>query len=248
MTKLSVMLCACTLMLAGCMSTGQTRVVHHYTLGNPVATSASGHPASHAAQKTLKIARLSVPSWLAGTDMYYRLNYRHDGRLAAYGQSDWVAPPATLLEPLIQRTIAAAGGWRAVIGPRNPAMATPTCKSASTISARPSPPRSAAPASSTPRRRWWTTTVTASSRSSISTSKSPPRARMRRAEPGRWGRPAANWRHGCSGGCRHRKARAIDGVSVLECRRSECFPDGVAAVKYMWHLNLASIQCTREWR
>jgi cholesterol transport system auxiliary component len=72
--------------------------------------------------KILEVAQISVPEWLSGTAMYYRLDYRDDNQLAAYAQSDWIAPPAAMLEPILRRSLA-GGGWRAVIGPRNPATA-----------------------------------------------------------------------------------------------------------------------------
>src|SRR5690625_306219 len=117
------LLCASVLVLSGCMSTTQTRRVHHYALGAPVAASAGHRQAAAATRGVLKIPRISVPPWLAGTAMYYRLDYRGDGRLSAYGQSDWVAPPATLLEPLVQAALATGGRWRAVVGPHSSATA-----------------------------------------------------------------------------------------------------------------------------
>lgn len=123
MTKLYVVLGACALLLAGCMSNKSTRTLHHYTLGSPTSAVTGAHPVRNDEQRTLKIARFIVPTWLAGTDMYYRLSYRDDGRLAPYGYSDWAAPPATLLEPQVQHVLAAGGGWRAVLGPHNPAKA-----------------------------------------------------------------------------------------------------------------------------
>ncbi|HET7267651.1 MAG TPA: ABC-type transport auxiliary lipoprotein family protein [Oleiagrimonas sp.] len=123
MKMLYAMLCASALLLSGCMSTGQTRTVQHYALGAPVATPAGAHPAASGERDVLKVARVTVPPWLAGTDMYYRLDYRDGGQLSAYGQSDWAAPPATLLEPWVQAALSASGQWRAVVGPRNPATA-----------------------------------------------------------------------------------------------------------------------------
>lgn len=123
MKMLYAMLCAGALMLSGCMSTTQTQRVHHYALGAPVAASAGQQPAVSAKRGVLGISRVVVPPWLAGTAMHYRLDYRGDGRLAAYGQSDWAAPPATLLEPLVQAALATGGRWRAVVGPHSSATA-----------------------------------------------------------------------------------------------------------------------------
>lgn len=124
MTRICIAACACGLLLAGCMSSSKTTVTQHYTLGGSPAAAASVRPAARAANVTLQVARITVPSWLSGNAMYYRLDYHHDNQLAAYGYSDWVAPPATLLEPLIQHAITASGAWQAVVGPRDPVSAT----------------------------------------------------------------------------------------------------------------------------
>lgn len=119
MSKAWLLLCACVPVLAGCMHTTKTQFLQHYTLSAP-APAVSGQ-AGNADRGTLQIAQIVVPQWLDGTAMYYRLDYEADGRLASYANSDWVAPPASLLEPLLQKTILDAGRWRAVIGPRDPA-------------------------------------------------------------------------------------------------------------------------------
>lgn len=119
---------ACTLLsisllLGGCVHGARSVVFRHYDLGTTVAATADdGHAASRT-DKVLQIAALATPPWLAGTAMHYRLDYRNDQRLAAYAQSDWIAPPATLLESILRGAIAAGGDWRAVIGPRDPAQA-----------------------------------------------------------------------------------------------------------------------------
>lgn len=105
------------------MHSTKAQFTRHYGLGAsatapaPAATNATG-----ASGKILEVEEISVPEWLSGNAMYYRLDYQNDDRLAAYGQSDWIAPPASLLEPILRRALA-GGGWRAVVGPRNPATA-----------------------------------------------------------------------------------------------------------------------------
>lgn len=113
------------LMCAGCVSAARNDVIRHYDLGPVVAAAGTGMP-SHGTGKVLQIAALATPPWLAGTAMHYRLLYRDEQQLAAYAQSDWLAPPATLLEPILRSAIAAGGDWRAVIGPRDPAQADAT--------------------------------------------------------------------------------------------------------------------------
>ena len=117
-----MLLAACLLLLAGCMHSTKAQFTGHYGLGTPASMPANGSGATSANGKILQVAQISVPDWLSGNAMFYRLDYRNDDRLAAYGQSDWIAPPASLLEPILRRALA-GGGWRAVVGPRNPATA-----------------------------------------------------------------------------------------------------------------------------
>lgn len=124
-------LCACTLLLGGCLQTSKTVFPQHYTLegGGSTGAGSTGAPAAQQpgargqGQHILQISRIEVPQWLQGTNMYYRLGYLHDARISSYGRSDWVAPPPTLLEHIVQSAIRDGGGWRAVIGPGNNAQA-----------------------------------------------------------------------------------------------------------------------------
>lgn len=123
MNKTWLVPCACVLLLTGCLNTTKAHFVQHYTLSASAPPPAASGQASRTGRGILQIAAIDVPDWLDGTAMYYRLDYRADGRLATYANSEWIAPPATLLEPLLQKAILVGGGWRAVIGPRNPASA-----------------------------------------------------------------------------------------------------------------------------
>ena len=123
MTRICLALCACVLLLGGCMHTTKAEFTRHYALGSTAQAIPENREPTHPGEKILQIARIAVPEWLEGTAMFYRLDYQHNGRLSAYGRSDWIAPPATLLEPVVQSTIAAGRSWRAVIGPGNPANA-----------------------------------------------------------------------------------------------------------------------------
>lgn len=110
------------LLLAGCMHATKTAQVEHFDLGAaPPATAVEQSPAG--AGKVLQVRRIEVPAWLAAEAMWYRLEYRDADNPASYTLSDWIAPPATLLEPILQRALAASGRWRAVLGPANPANA-----------------------------------------------------------------------------------------------------------------------------
>jgi cholesterol transport system auxiliary component len=121
--QICVVLCACAAFLAGCVHATQSNFLQHYTLSAAAPSLNGEREAANAHGRILQITGIDVPDWLDGTAMYYRLDYRADGRLASYANSDWIAPPATLLQPLLQKAILAGGGWRAVIGPRNPASA-----------------------------------------------------------------------------------------------------------------------------
>ncbi|HET6912946.1 MAG TPA: ABC-type transport auxiliary lipoprotein family protein [Rhodanobacteraceae bacterium] len=123
MSKRWLALCACVMFLTGCMHATKANFPRHYTLGTAAPSLDDEHHPANARGGILQISSITVPDWLDGTAMYYRLDYRGDNRLSAYANSDWIAPPATLLEPLLQRAVVAGGGWRAVIGPRNPATA-----------------------------------------------------------------------------------------------------------------------------
>jgi cholesterol transport system auxiliary component len=117
MTRNWFALGACLLMLAGCAQLASRQSFpKHYTLtGSPMSARQSPDPASR--QATLQVSRITVPPWLQGTALYYRLDYRQNDRIAAYAQSDWVSPPARLLEPIIRNAISRSGTWRIVTGP-----------------------------------------------------------------------------------------------------------------------------------
>lgn len=115
------LLAACLLILGGCVHSTKAQFTRHFALGTPASIGANDSVTTNPNGKILEVTQISVPEWLSGTAMYYRLDYRNDNQLAAYAQSDWIAPPAAMLEPILRRSL--AGGWRAVIGPRNPATA-----------------------------------------------------------------------------------------------------------------------------
>lgn len=118
MTRVGLVL-GISALLAACGSAPTRQAFpHHFTLTG--ATVSATH-VSRSGRDTLRVARIAVPAWLAGSAMYYRLDYAARDQLAAYTQSDWIAPPAQLLQALLIRTLAADGGWRIVTGPADPA-------------------------------------------------------------------------------------------------------------------------------
>lgn len=118
-----IVLCASVSLLGGCVHAARSEFVRHYTLGAAAPATANASPAAPSGGKILRVARIDAPPWLAGDAMYYRLEYREDNALAAYGRSAWIAPPPALLEPVVRNAIASAGGWRAVVGPNDPSNA-----------------------------------------------------------------------------------------------------------------------------
>ena len=120
MTRNWFALGACLLMLAGCaqLSSRQSFPKHYTLTGSPAPAQQAPGATS---QATLQVARITVAPWLQGTALYYRLDYRRDDRIATYAQSDWVSPPARLLEQIIRNAIARDGTWRVVTGPAGPA-------------------------------------------------------------------------------------------------------------------------------
>lgn len=115
--------CACAMFLGGCVHATQPVQVHHYDLGTSTTATSGSENRTGRTGKVLRVARISVPQWLVGTGMHYRLDYRNDRQLAVYAHSDWAAPPAALLETVIQDVLATHGDWRAVVGPGSPATA-----------------------------------------------------------------------------------------------------------------------------
>lgn len=122
MIRIGFAACACVLLLAGCASASkQAPFPKHYALAAPAPAAAQHAAQAPQHRATLRVARIVVPAWLEGDGLYYRLAYRGDDRVAAYANSDWVAPPAGMLESLIRNDLAGGGTWRIVVGPGSPA-------------------------------------------------------------------------------------------------------------------------------
>jgi cholesterol transport system auxiliary component len=121
MKRMRLALVLCLLALGGCgVASRQNVVPRHYILG-PSANAAK--PTSRrAGGAILRISRIEMPAWLQGTGLHYRLAYRNGNVTAAYADSDWAAPPATMLEQRL-RSALDDGGWRAVVGPASNAQA-----------------------------------------------------------------------------------------------------------------------------
>lgn len=120
MIRTLIALGACVALLTGCSAAPRPGAFPtRYTLApTPLAAGAPAPArAAGAAAPTLRLGRIAVPAWLAGTAMLYRLDYQNPDVIAAYADSAWAAPPAALLAQLLRATLAASGGWGAVIGP-----------------------------------------------------------------------------------------------------------------------------------
>lgn len=59
------------------------------------------------------VEAVSAPSWLADTQIHYRLLYDEPTHLRAYAQNQWVAPPAELLRQRLQLAFDPAGSGAA---------------------------------------------------------------------------------------------------------------------------------------
>ncbi|TVQ45970.1 MAG: hypothetical protein EA371_11330 [Gammaproteobacteria bacterium] len=56
--------------------------------------------------KPVNLVSVRAPSWLDGPEIRYRQLDRHPGALSAYAGSEWVAPPAELLEQRLRHRLA----------------------------------------------------------------------------------------------------------------------------------------------
>lgn len=117
MIRIALAMLAGLTLLAGCSHTPSRAVFpRHYTLAMTATNGRSTHGLA-----TLQVGRISVPPWLDGSALYYRLDYRQNDQIAAYGQSDWIAPPAHLLGDVVVNALTASGAWRIVSGPASAA-------------------------------------------------------------------------------------------------------------------------------
>lgn len=101
--------------IAGCAAGTRAVFPQRYTLRAAAPTVQQSRTAP-AGTATLAIARIAAPAWLQGTDIHYRLQYRHADTVAAYADSVWAAPPPQMLARGLQSQLAASGAWRAVVG------------------------------------------------------------------------------------------------------------------------------------
>jgi cholesterol transport system auxiliary component len=118
--KQIIALVPAALLLAGCISTSAPVHVQHFTLagaGSAPASSAEQAGVEH--RPILRIAEITAPNWLDGTNLYYRLAYKDNAQISAYSQSEWVAPPPVLIGNVLQSTLAGSGQWKAILGPRD---------------------------------------------------------------------------------------------------------------------------------
>lgn len=119
MIRMWSVMVAAGLLLAGCASAPSREAFpRHYELTGAAATQAQ--PTAAGARATIRVDAVGAPGWLDGTAMHYRLAYRDDHAVAAYAESDWVAPPPRMLAALVRRALADSGNWRIVVGPGDP--------------------------------------------------------------------------------------------------------------------------------
>jgi cholesterol transport system auxiliary component len=71
-----------------------------------------GLPGAPAARIPVSAVESSAASWLAGTDMQYRLLYADPQRRLAYAEAQWAAPPAELLGQTLRRQADGTGNCR----------------------------------------------------------------------------------------------------------------------------------------
>lgn len=120
----AILLVPAALALAGCISSGETIQVEHFTLGGAAPPAQNASATNQRGTHILRIAEIDAPNWLDSTNLYYRLEYRNGAKISAYSRSDWVAPPPALLANVLQATLAAgAGQWKAILGPNDVARA-----------------------------------------------------------------------------------------------------------------------------
>ena len=87
-SSLLLLLAASVAIVGGCVHQTKSSRISHYSLGGAVPAPASSAAAGNPSGQILQVSRITVPDWLADNAMYYRLDYRHDGRLAAYAESE----------------------------------------------------------------------------------------------------------------------------------------------------------------
>lgn len=85
-------------LMAACGGITQTLEPAQYDLGDPSGKwSGSSVP--------IAAVEIQAASWLAGSDMHFRLAYSEPLRRRSYTESRWAAPPAELLERFLQRRV-----------------------------------------------------------------------------------------------------------------------------------------------
>ncbi|MDD3760061.1 MAG: ABC-type transport auxiliary lipoprotein family protein [Acidithiobacillus sp.] len=65
----------------------------------------------------LRLEAVTAPSWLAGEEYLYRLQYASPQALRPYNDARWAAAPGQMLTLLLSQRLRQQGDWRAVLGP-----------------------------------------------------------------------------------------------------------------------------------
>lgn len=97
--RTGLMLAAVALLTTGCLGNLRPAAPAEFDFGPLPALSNTVAPPD---------ITVTAPSWLAGTDMHYRLLHDAPARRQAYAESRWAAPPAGLLRLQLQRRLAGA--------------------------------------------------------------------------------------------------------------------------------------------
>ncbi|MEY2342678.1 ABC-type transport auxiliary lipoprotein family protein [Acidithiobacillus sp. IBUN Pt1247-S3] len=73
--------------------------------------------AAQARSGVLRLEAVTAPSWLAGEQVLYRLQYSDPQALRPYNGARWAAAPGQMLGMLLSEHLDQQGDWRAVLGP-----------------------------------------------------------------------------------------------------------------------------------
>ena len=106
-------LAAASLALAACASAPAWE--QPYTLNAAQLT--HGVVVAQSRAGVLRLEAVTAPSWLAGEQYLYRLQYANPQALRPYRGARWASAPGQMLTTLLSQRLRQQGDWRAVLGP-----------------------------------------------------------------------------------------------------------------------------------